>query len=64
MLTVMHVVVSEGMVIKTVQSHILLKSVCQGDSGGPLTVESGGTHTLVGLVSFGAAGQSGKVTSA
>lgn len=26
---------------------------CQGDSGGPLTVVNGGTHTQVGIVSFG-----------
>ena len=25
---------------------------CQGDSGGPFTVQEGGQHSLVGIVSF------------
>ena len=38
---------------------------CQGDSGGPLTVEEGGVHTLVGVVSHGESGDTaacGQVT--
>ena len=37
----------------------------QGDSGGPLTVEEGGVHTLVGVVSHGESGDTtacGQVT--
>ena len=39
----------------------------QGDSGGPLTVEEGGVHTLVGVVSHGESGDTadcGQVTRA
>ena len=32
---------------------LLGKDGCQGDSGGPLTQETGGQHSLVGVVSWG-----------
>ena len=34
---------------RTAFNHSNLK----GDSGGPLTVEAGGQHSLIGIVSFG-----------